>query len=121
MLLAELGFRSLEEAIGRADVLSVRSDVNLAKMPGTLDLSFITDLPDVRADRCVTPSPPGLGSSRESTRFAPGLSPVPIIVLGPEVFCPTAPEVLVDIHVFLCFTLNKPEGSVCEPPRNLCG
>lgn len=51
MLLAELGFRSLEEAIGRADVLSARSDVGLVKMQGMLDLSFILDLPDVSRDR----------------------------------------------------------------------
>lgn len=51
MLLAELGFRSLEEAIGRADVLSARSDVRLVKMQGMLDLSFILDLPDVSGGR----------------------------------------------------------------------
>ena len=51
LLLAELGFKSLDEAIGRADVLSTRSDVPLAKTGGMLDLDFITNLPDVSQDR----------------------------------------------------------------------
>lgn len=51
MLLAELGFRSLDEAIGRADVLSARRDVSLGKVEEKLDLSFITNLPDVTHDR----------------------------------------------------------------------
>ncbi|CAM9531954.1 unnamed protein product, partial [Hapterophycus canaliculatus] len=50
LLLAELGFKSLDEAIGRADVLSARTDVPLAKTNGMLDLDFITDLPDVSKD-----------------------------------------------------------------------
>lgn len=53
MLLAELGFRSLEEAIGRADVLSARGDVPLAKTGRALNLDFITSLPDVSQDRLV--------------------------------------------------------------------
>lgn len=52
-MLAELGFKSLDEAIGRADVLSARTDVPLAKTNGMLDLDFITNLPDVSKDRCV--------------------------------------------------------------------
>ena len=51
LLLAELGFKSLDEAIGRADVLSTRTDVPLAKTGGMLDLDFITNLPDVSQDR----------------------------------------------------------------------
>eukprot|EP00903_Cladosiphon_okamuranus_P012610 g11799.t1 len=51
LLLAELGFKSLDEAIGRADVLSARTDVPLAKTNGMLDLDFITNLPDVSEDR----------------------------------------------------------------------
>ena len=53
VLLAELGFRSLEEVIGRADVLSTRSDVPVAKTGKGLDLDFITNLPDVSQDRLV--------------------------------------------------------------------
>lgn len=53
LLLAELGFRSLEEAIGRADVLSAREDVPLAKTGRALNLDFITSLPDVSQDRFV--------------------------------------------------------------------
>lgn len=53
MLLAELGFRSLEEAIGRADMLSARGDVPLAKTGRALNLDFITSLPDVSQDRFV--------------------------------------------------------------------
>lgn len=52
LLLAELGFKSLDEAIGRADVLAARTDVPLAKTNGMLDLDFITKLPDVSQDRC---------------------------------------------------------------------
>lgn len=52
LLLAELGFKSLDEAIGRADVLSARTDVLLAKTNEMLDLDFITNLPDVSEDRC---------------------------------------------------------------------
>lgn len=51
LLLAELGFRTLDEAIGRADVLSARKDAPLAKTGAMLDLAFITDLPDVTKDR----------------------------------------------------------------------
>lgn len=51
LLLAELGFKSLDEAIGRADVLSPRTDVPLAKTNGMLDLDFVTNLPDVSEDR----------------------------------------------------------------------
>lgn len=59
LLLAELGFKSLEEAIGRADVLSARTDISLAKTVGMLDLGFITDLPDVSSDRCGRRRTPG--------------------------------------------------------------
>ncbi|CAN0328118.1 unnamed protein product, partial [Discosporangium mesarthrocarpum] len=51
MLLSELGFRSLNEAIGHADVLSTRTDITLPKTNSMLDLGFITDLPDTKEDR----------------------------------------------------------------------
>ncbi|CAM9925623.1 unnamed protein product, partial [Ectocarpus sp. 12 AP-2014] len=51
LLLAELGFKSLDEAIGRADVLSARTDAPLAKTNAALNLDFITKLPDVSQDR----------------------------------------------------------------------
>ncbi|HEY9606035.1 MAG TPA: glutamate synthase-related protein, partial [Allocoleopsis sp.] len=49
-LLARLGYRSLDEIIGRADLLKVRDDVKLAKTNG-LDLSCLIQLPDTRSDR----------------------------------------------------------------------
>lgn len=49
-LLAHLGYRSLGEIIGRADLLAVRSDVALTKTQA-IDLSVLTDLPDSRSDR----------------------------------------------------------------------
>lgn len=49
-LLARLGYRHLEEIIGRADLLVRRSDVHLTKT-NSLTLECITNPPDVRADR----------------------------------------------------------------------
>ncbi|NJN31656.1 MAG: glutamate synthase large subunit [Synechococcales cyanobacterium RM1_1_8] len=50
-LLAKLGYRSLSEIIGRADLLSPRSDVDLAKT-GMLNLDCLTkEMPDTRTDR----------------------------------------------------------------------
>ncbi len=49
-LLAKLGYRSLEEIIGRTDLLVQDSEVNIAKTKG-LDLSCLIDLPKVKSDR----------------------------------------------------------------------
>ncbi len=49
-LLAKLGYRSLNEIIGRADLLLPRQDVSLAKTK-SLDLSALVKLPDVKRDR----------------------------------------------------------------------
>ncbi|WP_024545140.1 glutamate synthase large subunit [Picosynechococcus sp. NKBG15041c] len=49
-ILAKLGYRSLEEIIGRADLLKPRANVKLAKTSG-LVLDCLTNLPDVRTDR----------------------------------------------------------------------
>jgi len=49
-LLAKLGYRSLNEIIGRADLLVQNSDVNIAKTSG-LDLNCLIDLPNVKSDR----------------------------------------------------------------------
>ncbi|OUC12851.1 MAG: glutamate synthase large subunit [Alkalinema sp. CACIAM 70d] len=49
-LLARLGYRKLEDIIGRADLLKVREGVQIAKTQA-LDLSFLTNLPDTRSDR----------------------------------------------------------------------
>lgn len=49
-LLAQLGYRSLKEIIGRADLLKVRENVKLAKT-AALNLDCITKLPDTRSDR----------------------------------------------------------------------
>jgi len=49
-LLAKLGYRSLSEVIGRADLLTVRSDVNLNKTQA-LNLDCLTKLPDAKVDR----------------------------------------------------------------------
>ena len=49
-LLARLGYPSLSEIVGRADLLHLRSGVELAKTTG-LDLSTLINLPDVRTNR----------------------------------------------------------------------
>jgi len=49
-LLAQLGYRSLKEIIGRADLLKVRENVKLAKT-AALNLDCITKLPDTRTNR----------------------------------------------------------------------
>lgn len=49
-LLARLGYRSLNEIIGRADLLKMREDVEVVKTSG-LNLDCLTDLPDVREYR----------------------------------------------------------------------
>ncbi|MGB5633408.1 MAG: glutamate synthase large subunit, partial [Waterburya sp.] len=49
-LLAKLGYRSLEEIIGRTDLLVQDTDVNIAKTNG-LDLSCLINLPNVKSDR----------------------------------------------------------------------
>ncbi|MBD2102453.1 glutamate synthase large subunit [Leptolyngbya sp. FACHB-261] len=49
-LLATLGYRSLNEVIGRADLLKVREDVKLTKT-AALNLDCLTQLPDTREDR----------------------------------------------------------------------
>lgn len=49
-LLAMLGYRSLNEVIGRADLLKVREGVALTKTQG-LDLGCLLNLPDTRTDR----------------------------------------------------------------------
>ncbi|TVQ07144.1 MAG: glutamate synthase large subunit [Leptolyngbya sp. DLM2.Bin27] len=49
-LLARLGYRSLIDIVGRADLLKPRADVSLAKTQG-LDLSTLVNLPDGRGDR----------------------------------------------------------------------
>ncbi|MEM8828240.1 MAG: glutamate synthase large subunit [Cyanobacteria bacterium P01_G01_bin.19] len=49
-LLAKLGYRSLAEIIGRADLLVQNTEAHIAKTNG-LDLSCLIDLPNVKADR----------------------------------------------------------------------
>ena len=49
-LLAHLGYRSLTEIIGRADILKVREGVELAKT-AALNLNCLTKLPDTKGDR----------------------------------------------------------------------
>ncbi|WP_219884771.1 glutamate synthase large subunit [Merismopedia glauca] len=49
-LLARLGYRSLEEIIGRADLLQVRKDLQLTKTEA-INLDCLTKLPDTRTDR----------------------------------------------------------------------
>ncbi|MEM6450460.1 MAG: glutamate synthase large subunit [Cyanobacteria bacterium P01_D01_bin.105] len=49
-LLAKLGYKSLAEIVGRADLLVPRGDVSLTKT-STLDLSALVKLPDVKRDR----------------------------------------------------------------------
>jgi glutamate synthase (ferredoxin) len=49
-LLAFLGYRSLEEVIGRTDLLTTRNDVKLTKTKA-LNLDCLTLLPNVKSDR----------------------------------------------------------------------
>jgi glutamate synthase (ferredoxin) len=49
-LLAKLGYRSLSEIVGRADLLKVREGVNLTKT-AALNLDCLTQLPDAKTDR----------------------------------------------------------------------
>lgn len=49
-LLAHLGYRSLTEIIGRADILKVREGVELVKT-AALNLNCLTQLPDTKSDR----------------------------------------------------------------------
>ncbi len=49
-LLAKLGYHSLLEVVGRADLLKVREEVQLAKTH-SLNLDCLTHLPDTRTDR----------------------------------------------------------------------
>jgi glutamate synthase (ferredoxin) len=49
-LLARLGYRSLTEIIGRADLLKVREGIKLAKTEA-LNLNCLTQLPDTKSDR----------------------------------------------------------------------
>ncbi|WP_017327824.1 glutamate synthase large subunit [Synechococcus sp. PCC 7336] len=49
-ILARLGYRSLKQVIGRADLLSARQQVRLSKV-NALDLGCLLNLPDTRDDR----------------------------------------------------------------------
>lgn len=49
-LLAKLGYRSLDEIIGRADLLKMREGVKLTKVE-SLNLDCLTQLPDTKGDR----------------------------------------------------------------------
>jgi glutamate synthase (ferredoxin) len=49
-MLARLGYRSLAELIGRADLLKLREEVRLTKT-AALNLDCITQLPDTQSDR----------------------------------------------------------------------
>ena len=49
-LLAKLGYRSLNEVIGRSDLLVARKDAKLTKTEA-LNLDCLIDLPDVKSDR----------------------------------------------------------------------
>ncbi len=49
-VLAKLGYQSLSEIIGRADLLKVRQEVILVKTQG-INLDCITQMPDTRSDR----------------------------------------------------------------------
>ena len=49
-LLAKLGYRSLTEIVGRADLLKVREEAQVAKT-AALSLNCLTRLPDTRTDR----------------------------------------------------------------------
>jgi glutamate synthase (NADPH/NADH) large chain len=65
-LLAELGFRTLEEAVGHAEVLDTRKAVDHWKASG-LDLAPILHVPDVdHPRRCVTSQDHGLDKALDN-------------------------------------------------------
>jgi len=71
-LLAELGFRSLDEAIGRADVLDTRAAIDHWKAEG-LDLApifHVPDVPDTMARRCTTTQDHGLADALDNELIA---------------------------------------------------
>jgi glutamate synthase (ferredoxin) len=49
-LLANLGYRSINDIVGRADLFVERSDAELTKVPG-LNLNCLTQLPNTKVDR----------------------------------------------------------------------
>ncbi|MEA5508257.1 glutamate synthase large subunit [Crocosphaera sp. UHCC 0190] len=49
-ILAKLGYRSLDEVIGRSDLLKMRSQANLTKTQ-SINLDCLLNLPDVKTDR----------------------------------------------------------------------
>ncbi|MGK7933056.1 MAG: glutamate synthase-related protein, partial [Microcystaceae cyanobacterium] len=49
-ILAKLGYRSLDEVIGRSDLLKMRKNANLTKTQ-SLNLDCLLNLPDVKSDR----------------------------------------------------------------------
>jgi glutamate synthase (ferredoxin) len=49
-ILARLGYTSLQELVGRADLLKPRAEAKLTKLP-SLNLDCLTQLPDTRTDR----------------------------------------------------------------------
>ncbi|WP_219729932.1 glutamate synthase large subunit [Sodalinema gerasimenkoae] len=55
-LLARLGYRSLDELIGRSDLLKVREEVTLSK-PHAIDLTCLIDLPQADNRDWVQPQP----------------------------------------------------------------
>jgi glutamate synthase (NADPH/NADH) large chain len=71
-LLAELGFRSLDEAIGQAEVLDTRKAVDYWKASG-LDLAPILEVPELpsgAARRCVTVQDHGLDKALDNELIA---------------------------------------------------
>jgi glutamate synthase (NADPH) large chain len=69
-LLAELGFRTLDEAIGHAECIDTRSAVDYWKASG-LDLSPILYVPDVPGDRrCTTVQDHGLDRALDNELIA---------------------------------------------------
>jgi glutamate synthase (ferredoxin) len=53
-ILARLGYRSLKDPIGRADLFTLRSEVNLTKVQ-SLNLDCLTKLPDTTVVRAASP------------------------------------------------------------------
>src|SRR5262249_17893010 len=97
-IMAELGFRTVDEMVGRVDVLDVRDVSEHWKAKG-VDLSAILHKPDVPpsiAIRCVQPQDHGLEKALDNTliaRCAPALErrervPLDLPITNPN---PTAP------------------------------
>ncbi|CAM9373812.1 unnamed protein product [Phaeothamnion confervicola] len=127
LMLARLGYRSLSEVIGRADLLRVRDDVTLSKTPSMLDLDFITRLPDVRSDETAAETAAGAAGASGARRTEEGprlgrswLQHGPVRSNGPVL----DNEILADPEVAAAIEAPAPVAksyAIVNTDRSVCG